>query len=89
MTRLSTRNYGHELIVHFAGRADQIHFKLYAMVDQSGGRHEADLRALHPSGDELIVAARWTITQDPSPGYRMALEEALGVLGVENADLGT
>jgi hypothetical protein len=83
LDRLSTRNYGQSLAVHFAGRLDQIHFKLYAMVDQGGGRHEADLRALHPSRDELIAAAHWTMTQDPSPGYRMVLEEALDFLGVQ------
>ncbi len=89
MTRVMTRHYGQALTVHFAGRVDQIHFKLFAMVDQAGGRHEADLRALHPSKDELIAAARWSMTQDPSPGYRMVLVDALSALGVEDADLGT
>lgn len=88
MTRVVTRRYGQALTVHFAGRVDQIHFKLFAMVDQAGGRHEADLRALHPSTAELIAAARWSLTQDPSPGYRMVLREALSALGVEDADLG-
>jgi hypothetical protein len=88
MTRVVTRHYGQALIVDFAGRVDQIHFKLFAMVDQAGGRHEADLRALHPSTEELIAAARWSVTQDPSPGYRMVLVEALSALGVEDADLG-
>jgi hypothetical protein len=88
MTRVVTRRYGQSLTVHFAGRVDQIHFKLFAMVDQAGGRHEADLRALHPSTAELIVAARWSLTQDSSPGYRMVLIEALSALGVEDADLG-
>jgi Nucleotidyltransferase of unknown function (DUF6036) len=69
-------------------RADQIHFKLFAMVDQGGGRHETDLRALSPTEGELTAAARWSITQDPSPGYRSALVDALRVLGVDNADLG-
>lgn len=87
MSRLTTQRYGQSLSVHFAGRIDQIHFKLFAMVDQGGGRHEADLRALHPSGDELIAAARWTMTQDPSPGYEMVLKEALSFLGVEDVDL--
>jgi Nucleotidyltransferase of unknown function (DUF6036) len=89
MTRVVTRHYGHALTVHFAGRVDQIHFKLFAMVDQAGGRHEADLRALQPSKDELIAAARWSVTQDPSPGYRMVLMDALSALRVEDADLGT
>lgn len=47
-----------------------------------GGRHEADLRALRPSKPELIAAARWSMTQDPSPGYRMVLGEALNALGL-------
>lgn len=81
--RIVTRRYGGALTVHFASRLDQIHFKLFAMVDQAGGRHEADLRALRPSRQELIAGARWSMTQDPSPGYRMVLEEALGALGVE------
>ncbi len=88
LTRVVKRHYGQALTVHFAGRLDQIHFKLYAMVDQGGGRHEADLRALSPSSDELIAAARWTMTHDPSPGYKMVLTEALIALGVEDVALG-
>jgi hypothetical protein len=88
MSRLVTRYYGTALVVHFASRLDQIHFKLFAMVDQGGGRHETDLRALNPTQDELIAAARWSITQDPSPGYRSVLVDALRVLGVDDAHLG-
>lgn len=87
-TRASTRQYGDDLTVHFAGRLDQIHFKLYAMVDQGGGRHEADLRALRPTRDELVAAAKWSTTHDPSDGYRTLLEQALRHLGVEDVDLG-
>ena len=46
----------------------RIHFKLYAMADQTAGKHESDLVALEPTRDELIVAARWTRTHDPSKG---------------------
>jgi hypothetical protein len=88
MDRIVRRDYGEALIVHFASRFDQINFKLFAMVDQGGGRHEADLRALHPDRDELIAAARWSTTQDPSPGYRMVLDEALSALGVKDDPLG-
>src|ERR1700759_2061972 len=70
MSRVVTRSYGTALVVHLAGRLDQIHFKLFAMVDQGGGRHETDLRALNPTPGELAAGARWSITQDPSPGYR-------------------
>jgi uncharacterized nucleotidyltransferase DUF6036 len=88
MTRVVTRQYGTALAVHFAGRVDQIHFKLFAMVDQGGGRHETDLRALEPTAEELMSAARWSITQDPSPGYKAVLADALRYLGVDDADLG-
>jgi hypothetical protein len=88
MSRVVTRFYKTVLTVHFASRFDQIHFKLFAMVDQGGGRHEADLRALDPSQSELAAAARWSITQDPSPGYRLVLVDALHALGVDDADLG-
>ena len=88
MSRVVTRAYGKTLVVHFAGRLDQIHFKLFAMVDQGGGRHEADLRALNPTRGELVAAARWSMTQDPSAGYRSVLEDALRVMGVDDADLG-
>jgi hypothetical protein len=84
-----TRDYGPALVVHFAGRLDQIHFKLFAMVDQGGGRHETDLRALSPSAAELVAAARWSVTQDPSPGYRSTLSDALRYLGVDDAGLGS
>jgi hypothetical protein len=88
MSRVVTRSYGRTLVVDFASRLDQIHFKLFAMVDQGGGRHEADLRALRPTQGELTAAARWSITQDPSPGYRSVLVDALHALGVDDADLG-
>lgn len=68
---------------------DQIHFKLYATVDQGAGKHEADLRALVPTPDELLAAARWTRTHDPSEGYRSVLERVLSAFGVEDASLGT
>ena len=85
--RLERRAYGHALIVHLASRFDQIHFKLYAMVDQGAGKHEADLRDLQPTRDELLAAARWTRTHDPSDGFREQLVAALAYLGVEDAGL--
>ncbi len=88
LDRVETRSFGRPLTVHFASRLDQIHFKLYALVDQGAGRHEQDLRALNPAADELVRAARWTRTHDPSPSFREMLERALRYLGVEDADLG-
>lgn len=85
--RLERRDYGDALTVHLASRYDQIHFKLYAMVDQGAGKHEADLRALEPTRDELLAAARWTRTHDPSEGFREQLLAALAYLGVEDVSL--
>ena len=56
--RLERRRYGDVLAVHFASRLDQIHFKLYALVDQGSGKHEQDLRALRPTASELLQAAQ-------------------------------
>ncbi|MDW5593909.1 DUF6036 family nucleotidyltransferase [Conexibacter stalactiti] len=87
--RVEVREYGPALTVRFASRFDQIHFKLYAAVDASTpGKHVADLRELAPTPDELIAAARWSLTHDPSDGYREMLERALEYFGVEDADLG-
>ena len=86
--RVHTRTFGQALTVHFASRLDQIHFKLYALVDQGAGKHGQDLRALEPTEGELVQAARWSRTHDPSDGYRQMLEEALEYLGVHGADLG-
>lgn len=88
LDRLTPRRYGEHLVVHFAGRIDQIHFKLYAAADQQGGRHEADLRDLAPTEEELIAAARWTRTQDPSEDFLLMLHAKLADLGVADADLG-
>ena len=87
--RLDRRDYGPALSIHFASRFDQIHLKLYAMADQGPGRHEADLRALNPTHDELLTAARWTRTHDPSEGFREQLVAALFYLGIQDATLDT
>jgi hypothetical protein len=89
LDRVDTKVFGDALTVHFASRFDQIHFKLYAFVDQGLGKHELDLKALSPSHKELLAAARWTRTHDPSPGFREMLERALAYLGVQDADLGS
>jgi hypothetical protein len=88
LDRVQSRRFGPALTVHFASRLDQIHFKLYALVDQGAGKHEQDLRALSPTAGELVQAARWTMTHDASPGFREMLERALRYLGVEDANLG-
>ncbi len=89
LSRATRRDHGEALVAWYASRLDQIHFKLYATVDQGAGKHEADLRALVPTPDELLAAARWTRTHDPSEGYRSVLERVLSAFGVEDASLGT
>ena len=86
--RVSVRRYG-GLEVHIPGRVDLLAFKLYAAVDQFGSRDSkqmADLRALEPTPEELLTAARWTRTHDPSEGYQGELIKALASLGVEASD---
>lgn len=38
---------------------------------------------MDPIGDELILAARWAVTHDPSEGFRKELNAALREFGVE------
>lgn len=84
--RVTIRTYG-RLVLHLAGRADMVCFKLYASVDQGpDSKHFADLRDLQPTRDELIVGARWAITHDRSPAFREELLKALRELGLEVDD---
>lgn len=83
--RLERRDYG-GLIAWLASRFDMVCFKLYAAVDQGPrSRHFQDLEELRPERDELLAAARWTVTHDPSVGYRSMLVDALRRFGVEDA----
>lgn len=79
--RLSQVSYGTHLAVSFISRLDQIHFKLYAAVDQYGSYHAADLKALAPSDEELLLAACWSMTHDVSEGYRSVLCQFLKDFG--------
>lgn len=83
--RTVQRQYG-GLVVHVAGRRDQVFLKLYAAVDQGpNSKHFQDLVALRPSRDELLDAGRWTLTHDPSVGFRGELVKTLASLGIEDA----
>ncbi len=84
--RIETRRYG-SLTLHIAGRQDQVCLKLYAAADQGPhSKHFQDLQALTPTREELMTAARWTLTHDPSKGFRGELLAALAALGVANAE---
>ncbi len=81
--RLHSKTYGSHLVVHFISRLDQIHFKLYAVVDR-GGYHVEDLRALNPTPNELETAARWSMTHDVSIEYALILKDFLRKFGYDN-----
>lgn len=84
--RLVIRNYNN-LTVHFAGRLDQICFKLYAAVDQGPtSKHFADLNRLEPTHDELLTARKWCLTQDVSLEFFVMLKQALSALGMEHGN---
>lgn len=84
--RVTVRRFG-SLEVHLPAREDLICFKLYAATDQGArSKHFADLQALRPSADELLTAARWARTHDPSAGFLAELRSALNTLGVEVRD---
>jgi hypothetical protein len=82
--RLQRHDYG-GLVVWSAARVDMIFFKLYAAADQGPrSRHFQDLGALEPSRAELLAAARWARTHDPSPGFR---HQVLDVLALQWEDI--
>jgi hypothetical protein len=81
--RLTTRQYG-GLCLHLPSREDQTCFKLYAAVDRGpNDKHYEDLKTLEPTQEELLFAARWTVTHDPSEGFRGEIVQCLADLGVE------
>jgi hypothetical protein len=86
--RAQRRGFGQGLEVLFASRVDQIHLKLYATVDQGAGKHLTDLEALAPTERELLDAASWSQTHDPSEGYRNVLTSVLAHFGIDDGHLG-
>ncbi len=76
------------LKLFLASDYDQIHFKLYASVDQGPkSKHYMDLKALDPQEGELLEAAKWCCTHDISEPFRMNLIEALQALGISDVTL--
>lgn len=85
--RMITRVINPWLTIRLASRLDLIHFKLFALADQGPGKHEEDLRRLNATDDELVRAARWTQTHDPSPGFAQLVQAALRLMGVSDQSL--
>jgi hypothetical protein len=84
MERVVTRRFGQKLTIHFLSRFDQIHFKLYAAVDQGARKHLDDLQALKPTSDEIEQAARWSMTHDVSEDFKQSLKGLLNYLGFKD-----
>jgi hypothetical protein len=83
--RLERRDFG-GLVVWLADREDMVCFKLYAAADHSRrSRHFQDLQDLNPPPEQLVEAAHWATTHDPSPGFRSELVAVLSALGVPDA----
>jgi hypothetical protein len=74
--RLVKKAYGQYLTIYFISRLDQIHFKLYAAVDQDG-YHVQDLFALKPTENEMEMAAKWVVTQDVSEVFKALVTDFL------------
>jgi len=76
--RLVKKAYGQYLTIYFISRLDQIHFKLYASVDQDG-YHVHDLFALKPTENEMEMAAKWVLTQDVSEMFKALVKDFLEI----------
>lgn len=83
-SRLSRRDFGKHLIIYLPDRYDIIHLKLFAAVDQGVGRHTHDLEALQPTGEELLAAARWVLTQDAGEVFPGLVRHTLKSIGYES-----
>ena len=69
------------LIVHLAGRYDQICLKLYAAADHDpGSKHVKDLIELDPSADELREAAMWVKQQDAGAEFASFVDAVIAHL---------
>jgi len=83
--RLVKRQYGSKLTIFFIGRIDQIFFKTYAAVDKGGPTyHSEDLLKLKPTPKELLQAAQWSMSHDPSYPFKISLVQMLESLGFKD-----
>jgi len=80
-SRLTRRDFGSVLSIYLVSRYDQIHFKLYAAVDQGGpSPHLTDLVSLNPTDEELIAAVEWARLHDTSDGFMGTVRSMLGAM---------
>ena len=73
----TTRHEFGGIIVHLAGRYDQICFKLYAAADSDpGSKHVKDLIDLDPSPEEMRDAAAWVKEQDTGVEFASFVDQS-------------
>ena len=85
MKRVQVRKYGGSLIIHFLGRYDQIHFKLYAaLTSERRIIHVGDLLALNPTKNEIYDAVQWIMTRETALVYKQALCDLLKQIGYKD-----
>lgn len=87
LSRITRHEYGPCLMLCFPDRFDLIHLKLFAIMDQGPGRHVTDLYALKPTDEELLLAARWVLTQDAGEVFPAIVRDALNQMGYERISL--
>ncbi len=80
-SRLLRHDYGPSLTIFYPDRFDLIQLKLFAIVDQGSGRHVHDFRALNPTEEEILQAARWVLSQDVGEVFPRIVHNTLDALG--------
>jgi len=85
-TRLTRVSYGPCLALHLIGRLDQIHLKLFAVMDPNTRieTHLGDLLDLEPTEAEARAAAAWLLNRKTSGDFRRKLQQALDRIGHEH-----
>ena len=84
-TRLKRKSYGRCLALHVIGRLDQIHLKLYAVMDPKTRieTHLGDLMDLEPTKAEARAAVDWLLNRKASADFRRKLKQVLDRIGHE------
>lgn len=84
-TRLQRVSFGKALALHLVGRLDQIHLKLYAVMDPKTRieTHLGDLMDLEPTENETRQAVNWLLNRKTSADFRKKLKQILDRIGHE------
>jgi hypothetical protein len=84
-SRLKRKRYGRCLALHVISRLDQIHLKLYAVMDPKTRveTHLGDLLDLEPTKAEARAAVDWLLSRKTSADFRRKLKQVLERIGHE------